>query len=145
MPWVAGAGILGSAPAYALYFRLIADIGPVQALTVTVLMPVFGMGFGWMFLDEVIDARMLAGAALVVAGTALALLSPSRVAARLGRRDRFAGVALDQAEGFPCRPASVTIDSRKLHVAVTGRTDAPTADGRHRGGNPCSPAKTASP
>src|SRR3982751_2060799 len=59
-----------SAAAYVLYFRLIADVGPTRAMTVTFLMPAFGMFWGWLFLDETITLPMLAGTALIVAGTA---------------------------------------------------------------------------
>ena len=38
--------LLGSAVAYMLYFRLIADVGPTRAMTVTFLMPAFGMLWG---------------------------------------------------------------------------------------------------
>jgi drug/metabolite transporter (DMT)-like permease len=62
--------LLGSAVAYMLYFRLIADVGPTRAMTVTFLMPAFGMLWGWLFLDETITLPMLAGTALIVAGTA---------------------------------------------------------------------------
>lgn len=58
-----------SAAAYALYFRLIADVGPTRAMTVTFLMPAFGMVWGRLFLDETITLPMVAGAALIVAGT----------------------------------------------------------------------------
>jgi drug/metabolite transporter (DMT)-like permease len=62
--------LLGSAAAYVLYFRLIADVGPTRAMTVTYLMPAFGMLWGWLFLGETITLPMLAGAMLIVAGTA---------------------------------------------------------------------------
>lgn len=62
--------LLGSAAAYVLYFRLIADVGPTRAMTVTYLMPAFGMIWGWLFLGETITLPMLAGAMLIVAGTA---------------------------------------------------------------------------
>jgi len=64
--------------AYLLYYRLIADVGPTKALTVTFLMPAFGMLWGVLFLGETVTARMALGAALVVAGTFLVLrASPS--------------------------------------------------------------------
>jgi drug/metabolite transporter (DMT)-like permease len=62
-----------SAAAYVLYFRLIRDVGPTRAMTVTFLMPAFGMLWGRLFLDETITVPMLAGAALIVAGTAAVL------------------------------------------------------------------------
>lgn len=62
-----------SGVAYILYFRLIRDIGPTRALTVTFLMPAFGMIWGAWLLDESITPGMIAGAALIVAGTAAVL------------------------------------------------------------------------
>jgi drug/metabolite transporter (DMT)-like permease len=76
-PLVAGSmlalGLVCGAVAYLLYFRLIADIGATGALTVTYLIPVFGVLWGALFLGEVLSAAMLAGAALVVLGTVFVL------------------------------------------------------------------------
>ena len=66
-------GLLCSALAYLLYFRLIADIGATHALSVTYLIPVFGVLWGVLFLGESLSPAMLAGGALVIAGTALVL------------------------------------------------------------------------
>ncbi|MFH1143297.1 MAG: DMT family transporter [Candidatus Eisenbacteria bacterium] len=64
--------LLCSAIAYLLYFRLIADIGPTKSLTVTFLMPAFGMVWGAIFLHEAITPAMIAGCALILLGTAAA-------------------------------------------------------------------------
>ena len=66
-------GLVCSALAYLLYFRLIADIGATGALTVTYLIPVFGVLWGVLFLGETVSGAMLAGAALVIVGTLLVL------------------------------------------------------------------------
>jgi drug/metabolite transporter (DMT)-like permease len=66
-------GLVCGAVAYLLYFRLIADIGATGALTVTYLIPVFGVLWGAAFLGEAISAPMLAGAALVILGTIFVL------------------------------------------------------------------------
>jgi drug/metabolite transporter (DMT)-like permease len=71
--------LLCSAVAYLLYFRLIRDLGPTRALTVTFLMPAFGMLFGAVLLGESITLPMLAGAALIVGGTWM-VLRPARPA-----------------------------------------------------------------
>ncbi len=63
--------LLCSAIAYLLYFRLIADIGPTRALTVTFLMPLFGMLWGALFLGESITGAMLAGCAMIIGGVAI--------------------------------------------------------------------------
>jgi len=64
-------GVVASGIALLLYYRLIADIGPTRAMTVTFLIPVFGMLWGALFIDERLTVGTLAGAALVLAGTAL--------------------------------------------------------------------------
>jgi drug/metabolite transporter (DMT)-like permease len=69
--------LLCSAIAYLLYYRLIADVGPTRATTVTFLMPLFGMLWGALFLAESITVPMLAGCALIVAGT-MAVMRPAQ-------------------------------------------------------------------
>jgi len=66
-------GLLCGAVAYLLYFRLIADIGATRALTVTYLIPVFGVLWGALFLGETLTLTMLAGGVLVILGTVLVL------------------------------------------------------------------------
>lgn len=58
--------------AYVLFFRLIANVSASAALSVTFLIPVFGIGWGWLFLAETLDPSMLVGGAIIVLGTALA-------------------------------------------------------------------------
>ena len=70
---MAGLALLCSALAYLLYYRLIADIGPTRALTVTFLIPLFGMLWGALILGETITWPMVAGCLLVLAGTGSAL------------------------------------------------------------------------
>jgi drug/metabolite transporter (DMT)-like permease len=75
-------GVLCSGVAYLLYFRLIADIGATPALTVTFLIPVFGVLWGHLFLGEEVGWHTLVGATLVLAGTGLATgFSPASVLA----------------------------------------------------------------
>jgi drug/metabolite transporter (DMT)-like permease len=68
-------GLICGAVAYLLYFRLIVDIGATGALTVTYLIPLFGVLFGAVFLHEALSLQVLAGAALVVLGTVFVLRS----------------------------------------------------------------------
>lgn len=63
--------VLCTGVAYTLYFRLIAHVGPAAAMSVTFLIPVFAMLWGWWLLDEAVGPAMLAGGAAVLAGTAL--------------------------------------------------------------------------
>lgn len=65
-------GIACTGIAYILYFRLIAQVGPATAITVTYLVPVFGMIWGLLFLHEAITPTMIAGFAVILLGTTLA-------------------------------------------------------------------------
>src|SRR2546422_4261985 len=66
-------GLLCGAVAYLLYFRLIVDIGAAGALTVTYLIPLFGVLWGTLFLGEALSMTILAGGVLVVLGTVFVL------------------------------------------------------------------------
>jgi drug/metabolite transporter (DMT)-like permease len=70
--------LLCSAIAYLIYYRLIADVGPTRALTVTFLIPVFAMLWGVLFLGELLTVSTLLGAAVILAGTALVTLKGPR-------------------------------------------------------------------
>jgi drug/metabolite transporter (DMT)-like permease len=70
---VVALAVASTAVAYLIFFKLIADVGPTRALTVTFLIPLFGVLWGFVFLDEALAANMVGGGVLIVAGTALAL------------------------------------------------------------------------
>ncbi|MES2830593.1 MAG: DMT family transporter [Pseudomonadota bacterium] len=73
---IAGAlALLCSAFAYFIFFRLIADVGPTKALTVTFLVPLFALIWGMLFLQETVNLTTLAGCALVVLATWLVAFS----------------------------------------------------------------------
>ena len=63
--------LLGNALGFVMYFRLISDVGATRALTVTYLMPFFGLLWGMLFLGESLPASSLAGGVLILAGTVL--------------------------------------------------------------------------
>lgn len=69
---VAALAALCTGLAYLLYFRLIARLGASRAISVTYLIPVFGVAWGALFLGERVTPAMLGGGAVVLAGTALA-------------------------------------------------------------------------
>jgi drug/metabolite transporter (DMT)-like permease len=71
MSAVLALAVLCSGVAYLIYFRLIQDVGPSSALTVTFLSPLFGILWGVMFLGETVGWYTFAGAAIVITGTAL--------------------------------------------------------------------------
>ena len=58
--------------AYVLYFRLIANVGAAQAMSVTFLIPAFALLWGWLLLGERPTGTMLLGCAVILLGTALA-------------------------------------------------------------------------
>jgi drug/metabolite transporter (DMT)-like permease len=66
------AGLLCTALAYVLYFRLMTRTGPARAMTVTYLVPVFANVFGVLFLDEAVTLWMLSCGVVILLGTALA-------------------------------------------------------------------------
>ncbi|MUK75360.1 EamA family transporter [Aliivibrio fischeri] len=55
--------------AYLLYFRLIKELGASSALTVTFIIPVFGILWGYLFLGETVGVNAIIGTILVVIGT----------------------------------------------------------------------------
>lgn len=65
-------GVVCTAIAYILYFRLIEHLGPARAVTVTFLIPVFAILFGTLLLDETVTPWMLLCGVVVVLGTSLA-------------------------------------------------------------------------
>lgn len=64
-------GVLCSGVAFLLYFRLVEDIGATSALTVTFLIPVFGVCWGVVFLDESFGWHSVFGTALIFLGLSL--------------------------------------------------------------------------
>ena len=68
---VAMLGILCTAIAYVVYFRLIEQIGAAPTLTVTYLIPIFGVLWGVVFLGEHIGVHHVIGAVMILIGIAL--------------------------------------------------------------------------
>jgi len=64
-------GILCTGIAYVIFFRLIADLGPAKAVTVTYLIPVFGLCWGAIFLNETITPAIVLGCIVILSGVAL--------------------------------------------------------------------------
>jgi drug/metabolite transporter (DMT)-like permease len=61
-------GIMCSAIAYLIFFRLIDRAGATRALMVTFLIPVFACLWAWIFLGEIVTLKMAIGASLVLWG-----------------------------------------------------------------------------
>jgi len=61
-------GILATALAYLIYFRLLGDAGATNASLVTLLVPASALFFGWLILGENLSALQLAGFGILLAG-----------------------------------------------------------------------------
>lgn len=70
-------GVVCTGVAYILYFRLIAHVGPARAILVTYLIPVFGLLWGALFLDERITLPTVLGCAVIFMGTATVSGAPA--------------------------------------------------------------------
>ena len=66
-----GLALPSTAVAYMLYFRLIENVGPTSTSTVTLLVPLFGLLFGVVLLDEPVGLGTLAGLTLILSSVAL--------------------------------------------------------------------------
>lgn len=64
-------GVVCTGVAYILFFRLIAQLGPAKAISVTYLIPAFGILWGALFLGENISLMMLIGSGVILLGVAL--------------------------------------------------------------------------
>ncbi|MGR5443555.1 DMT family transporter [Vibrio jasicida] len=80
---VVALGVVCTGLAYLLYFRLVSEIGPASALTVTFLVPVFGILWGYLVLDEPVGFNTIIGTILVLSGTMLVTgFSPAAMLAK---------------------------------------------------------------
>ncbi len=77
-------GLLGSGAAYLLFYSLIDWEGPVWTANVNLLVPCFGVLWGWLLLGEAVPPLSLVGMAVTVAGLALILRAPRATAGPAG-------------------------------------------------------------
>ncbi|OMF92440.1 DMT family transporter [Paenibacillus sp. FSL R7-0273] len=68
---VLGLSLVCTAVAYLLYFYLIQSVGAVKTVSVTFLVPVFGLMWGAIFLKEPIYVNTLAGLVIILLGVML--------------------------------------------------------------------------
>ena len=61
----------GTGIAYILYFKLIANVGPAKAITVAYLVPLFGIIWGVLFLQEHLSLQTILGGVMILLGVAL--------------------------------------------------------------------------
>ena len=81
--WIQAAvlGLLCTAIAHLIYFKLLENVGVARTVVVTYLIPVFAMLWGFLILDEGVTLKMLAGAALILSGIGLTTYRPKPKAA----------------------------------------------------------------
>jgi putative membrane protein PagO len=94
--------VLGSVAAFGLYFWIIKRIDVTALSYQTFIIPILAVMIGWIFLDETVTIRLIAGAALILAGIALATLQINRkprISVEQGRQERVRGRPGDD-EGY---------------------------------------------
>ena len=64
-------GALGSGLASMMYYKLMVEVGPLKTLTVTYLLPIFGVFWGYVILGELLSTEFLIGGVLIILGTIL--------------------------------------------------------------------------
>jgi drug/metabolite transporter (DMT)-like permease len=64
-------GVLCTGIAFVMYYRLIARIGASRAATTTYLVPLFGVGWAWLLLDEPLTMTMVVSGALILGSVVL--------------------------------------------------------------------------
>jgi drug/metabolite transporter (DMT)-like permease len=69
-------GVLCTGFAYVLYYRLIHRVGAPRAATVTYIVPLFGVLWAWVLLDEPLTPSMAVAGALILSGVALSQSKP---------------------------------------------------------------------
>ncbi|WP_447788766.1 DMT family transporter [Pseudomonas farris] len=81
-----GLGLVCTAFAYIIYFRLLTSVGPVKSMTVTFMIPPFGVLWGALLLDEPLSMAHLYGGVLIAVALWLvlkpAVVKPVEVVAR---------------------------------------------------------------
>ncbi len=72
--------------AFVLFFGLLQRVGPTSATSVAFLIPIFGVFWGWLILDEAMTTRMFIGMVLSLVGTTFVTGVAPTLIARLKRR-----------------------------------------------------------
>ncbi|SEP88949.1 Threonine/homoserine efflux transporter RhtA [Virgibacillus subterraneus] len=68
-------GVLASALCFSVWFLLLSTIDMVTATLSTLLVPVFGLFFGWLILGETLTIGIIVGSVLILVGIVVAQLS----------------------------------------------------------------------
>jgi drug/metabolite transporter (DMT)-like permease len=75
--WAAALLLAGvcTAGAFVLFYSLVARLGPTRAQVISLLVPLFAIGWGWLVLDEQPTLAMAAACAAVLVGVCLCLVA----------------------------------------------------------------------
>ena len=82
---IVGLGLLNTFIAYMIYYWIVRHLGAARASMVTYVAPIVGLTLGALVLGEVVDLRLLGGAALILGGIGIVTLK--RTPAFLKRSD----------------------------------------------------------
>lgn len=72
-------GLFNTFLAYFIYYGLVRSLGSARTQMVTYVIPVVGLALGALFLNEVVDASLLAGAALILLGIGVVNMRAGRL------------------------------------------------------------------
>ena len=64
-------GLVCTSLAYVIHFKLIKNIGPTKAATVTFMIPIFSFIWGYLLLDEQVTSRMIVATIIILFGMSL--------------------------------------------------------------------------
>jgi drug/metabolite transporter (DMT)-like permease len=81
---VAALGVVGTALAFVIFYKLIAETGAGRASLVSYLAPGIALFYGALLLDEPITAASIGGLALILGGVALASRKPKAAVGSVG-------------------------------------------------------------
>ncbi|SFE48934.1 Threonine/homoserine efflux transporter RhtA [Lentibacillus persicus] len=73
-------GVLASALCFTLWFVLLSVIDMITATLSTLLVPVFGLFFGWVILDEELTASIMTGSVMIIVGIGMAQIAGKKKA-----------------------------------------------------------------
>jgi drug/metabolite transporter (DMT)-like permease len=115
---VAALGVLGTGVAFAIFYDLIARVGPARSLVVAYIAPAFAIFYGAVLLDESITVATIVGVVLIVGGSWLAAEGRTPWQARRGE-------GLGQRRAAEARPPTLG-GSAAAQQALDGHPAAPT-------------------
>lgn len=78
-------GLINTFVAYLIFYSLLAALGAARTSMITYVIPVVGLMLGALFLGEVVDARLILGAAMIVGSIAIVNLNWRALATSLKR------------------------------------------------------------